>query len=142
MPFIRQFDLPRGPFSDLVDGVAMDIGHRRFKNFAELYQYCYRVASTVGIVCVQIFGCQDAQSRDYAMDLGLALQLTNILRDVKKDLALGRLYIPLEDMARFAVTEDMLVQRHRVAERASAAAGPGGAGPRLLHARHPRHSAR
>ena len=110
VPFIREFDLPRGPFSDLVDGVAMDIGHRRFKNFAELYQYCYRVASTVGIVCVQIFGCQDAQSRDYAMDLGLALQLTNILRDVKKDLAIGRLYIPLDDMARFAVTEDMLVR--------------------------------
>jgi phytoene synthase len=109
VPFIREFDLPRGPFSDLVDGVAMDIGHRRFKNFAELYQYCYRVASTVGIVCVQIFGCQDAQSRDYAMDLGLALQLTNILRDVKKDLAIGRLYIPLEDMARFSVTEEMLV---------------------------------
>jgi phytoene synthase len=110
VPFIRQFDLPRGPFADLVDGVAMDIGHRRFKNFAELYQYCYRVASTVGIVCVQIFGCQDAQSRDYAMDLGLALQLTNILRDVKKDLAIGRLYIPLDDMARLGVTEDMLVR--------------------------------
>jgi len=110
VPFIRQFDLPRGPFSDLVDGVAMDIGHRRFKNFAELYQYCYRVASTVGIVCVQIFGCQDAQSRDYAMDLGVALQLTNILRDVKKDLALGRLYIPLDEMARHGVTEDMLAR--------------------------------
>jgi 15-cis-phytoene synthase len=109
MPFIKQFDLPRGPFGDLVDGVAMDIGHRRFKTFAELYQYCYRVASTVGIICVQIFGCQDAQSRDYAMDLGLALQLTNILRDVKKDLAVGRLYIPLEDLARHEVTEDMLV---------------------------------
>ena len=109
VPFIRQFDLPRGPFTDLVDGVAMDIGHRRFKNFAELYQYCYRVASTVGIICVQIFGCQDAQSRDYATDLGLALQLTNILRDVKKDLALGRVYIPMDDMARFGVTEDMLV---------------------------------
>jgi phytoene synthase len=109
VPFIRQFDLPRGPFSDLVDGVAMDIGHRRFKNFAELYQYCYRVASTVGIVCVQIFGCQDAQSRDYAMDLGLALQLTNILRDVKKDLAQGRLYIPLDDLAKHQVTEAMLV---------------------------------
>ena len=109
VPFVKQFDLPRGPFGDLVDGVAMDIGHRRFKTFAELYQYCYRVASTVGIICVQIFGCQDAQSRDYAMDLGLALQLTNILRDVKKDLAAGRLYIPLDDLARHEVTEDMLV---------------------------------
>ena len=109
VPFIRQFDLPRGPLADLVDGVAMDIGHRRFKNFAELYQYCYRVASTVGIICVQIFGCQDAQSRDYATDLGLALQLTNILRDVKKDLALGRVYLPLDDLAKFGVTEAMLV---------------------------------
>jgi phytoene synthase len=108
VPFIAQFDLPRGPFADLVDGVAMDIGHRRFKTFAELYQYCYRVASTVGIICVQIFGCEDAQSRDYAMDLGLALQLTNILRDVKKDLEIGRLYLPLDDLARFGVTEDML----------------------------------
>jgi phytoene synthase len=108
VPFIVEFDLPRGPFGDLVDGVAMDIGHRRFKNFAELYQYCYRVASTVGIICVQIFGCQDAQSRDYAMDLGLALQLTNILRDVKKDLAQGRLYIPLDDLAAHHVTEAML----------------------------------
>lgn len=108
-PFIRQFDLPRGPFGDLVDGVAMDIGERRFRTFAELYQYCYRVASTVGIICVQIFGCQDAQSRDYAMDLGLALQLTNILRDVEPDLERGRLYIPLEDLARHEVTESMLV---------------------------------
>ena len=88
----------------------MDIGHRRYKTFAELYQYCYRVASTVGIICVQIFGCQDAQSRDYATDLGLALQLTNILRDVEKDLAQGRLYIPLDDLARFGVTEEMLAR--------------------------------
>lgn len=110
-PYVRAFDLPRGPFGDLVDGVAMDVGHRRYKTFAELYQYCYRVASTVGIICVQIFGCQDAQSRDYATDLGLALQLTNILRDVKKDLAQGRLYIPLDDMARFGVTEEMLARQ-------------------------------
>lgn len=108
LPYVEQFNLPRGPFGDLVDGVAMDIGHRRYKTFAELYQYCYRVASTVGIICVQIFGCEDAQSRDYAIDLGLALQLTNILRDVKTDLAQGRLYIPLDDLARHGVTEDML----------------------------------
>jgi len=105
VPFIRQFDLPRGPFTDLVDGVAMDIGHRRFKNFAELYQYCYRVASTVGIICVQIFGCQDAQARDYATDLGLALQLTNILRDVKADYERGHIYLPLQDLDRFGCGE-------------------------------------
>ena len=107
-PYVESFGLPRGPFGDRVDGVAMDIGHRRFKTFAELYQYCYRVASTVGIICVQIFGCEDAQSRDYAMDLGVALQLTNILRDVKTDFARGRLYIPLDDLAQHGVTEDML----------------------------------
>ena len=107
----------------------MDIGHRRFKTFAELYQYCYRVASTVGIICVQIFGCQDAQSRDYAMDLGLALQLTNILRDVKKDLALGRLYIPLDDLARFERDRGHAGARHGVAERARAAAGAGRPAP-------------
>ncbi len=107
-PFVAAFDLPRRPLEDLVDGVAMDVGPRRFKAFGELYQYCYRVASTVGLVCVQIFGCEEAGSRDYAVDLGLALQLTNIIRDVKTDLDRGRLYIPLDDLASHGCTEDML----------------------------------
>ncbi|HEY8551674.1 MAG TPA: presqualene diphosphate synthase HpnD [Vicinamibacterales bacterium] len=110
VPFISEFDLPQRPLEDLVDGVAMDIGHRRYRTFGELYQYCYRVAATVGLVCVQIFGCEEAGSRDYAVDLGVALQLTNILRDVKADLARGRLYIPLEDLARHGVTENMLAE--------------------------------
>ena len=97
-PFVAAFDLPQRPLEDLVDGVAMDIGSRRYKTFGELYQYCYRVASTVGLVCVQIFGCQEADSRDYAVDLGVALQLTNILRDVAVDLERGRLYIPLDEL--------------------------------------------
>jgi phytoene synthase len=113
VPVIREFTLPQRPLEDLVDGVAMDIGPRRFKTFGELYQYCYRVASTVGLVCVQIFGCEEAGSRDYAVDLGVALQLTNILRDVKADLETGRLYIPLDDLARHGVSEDML--RHDTA---------------------------
>jgi phytoene synthase len=86
----------------------MDIGRRRYKTFGELYQYCYRVASTVGLVCVQIFGCEEAASRDYAVDLGVALQLTNILRDVPADFAQGRLYIPLDEMERFGCTEESL----------------------------------
>jgi phytoene synthase len=107
-PFVTMFDLPQRPLEDLVDGVAMDIGGRRYKTFGELYQYCYRVASTVGLVCVQIFGCQEADSRDYAVDLGVALQLTNILRDVGVDLERGRLYIPLEDLEQGGCSEEML----------------------------------
>jgi 15-cis-phytoene synthase len=107
-PWTTRFKLPQHPLEDLVDGVAMDIGQRRYRTFGELYQYCYRVASTVGLVCVQIFGCEEAASRDYAVDLGVALQLTNILRDVPADLARGRLYVPLDDLQRFGCTEESL----------------------------------
>ena len=106
--YARSFHLPRRPFEDLVDGVSMDVGHRRYRSFNELYQYCYKVASTVGLICVEIFGCREAASRDYAVDLGIALQLTNILRDVKPDLERDRLYVPLDDLARFNCTEEML----------------------------------
>jgi phytoene synthase len=104
-PLVARFDLPRQPFEDLVDGVAMDVGTRRYATFDELREYCYRVASTVGLICVAIFGCRSEQSRRYAIELGLALQLTNILRDVAADLGRGRLYIPLEDLAAHACTE-------------------------------------
>jgi 15-cis-phytoene synthase len=112
-PLARLFRLPRRPLEDLIDGVSMDVGYRRYRTFNELYQYCYKVASTVGLICVEIFGCREAASRDYAVDLGIALQLTNILRDVKTDLDRGRLYIPLDDLTRFNVTEDMLRCAHR-----------------------------
>jgi phytoene synthase len=104
-PLVPQFGLPRQPFDDLVSGVAMDVGAPRYATFSELHEYCYRVASTVGLICVAIFGCRSEQSRRYAVDLGLALQLTNILRDVPADLARGRLYIPLEDLTRFGCSE-------------------------------------
>ncbi len=74
----------------------MDAGGRRYRTFDDLREYCYRVASTVGLVCIEIFGAREA--RAYAIDLGIALQLTNILRDVRADLAQGRLYLPLEDL--------------------------------------------
>jgi 15-cis-phytoene synthase len=114
-PWVARFALPQRPLEDLIDGVSMDIGHRRYKTFGELYQYCYRVASTVGLVCVQIFGCEEAASRDYAVDLGVALQLTNILRDVPADLAQGRLYIPLDELQRFGCTEEALLTTPRAA---------------------------
>jgi phytoene synthase len=108
LPFIIQFNLPRTAFEDVIDGVAMDLEQRRYETFEALRQYCIRVASAVGLICVEIFGYRDLQSRDYAVDLGIALQLTNIVRDVGYDLRRGRLYIPLEDLRRFGCTEDDL----------------------------------
>lgn len=104
-PFIAKFRLPRSGFDDLIDGVAMDLQRRRYETFEELRQYCLRVASAVGLICVEIFGYRDVQTRDYAIDLGIALQLTNIIRDIAPDLERGRLYIPAEDMRQFACTE-------------------------------------
>ena len=83
----------------------MDVGSRRYATFVDLYEYCIRVASAVGLMCVEIFGYEDPKAREYANDLGVALQLTNILRDVPEDLGRGRVYIPLEDFARFGCTE-------------------------------------
>ena len=107
-PLIPKFNLPRTAFDALIEGVEMDIGSRRYETFEELYEYCIRVASAVGLMCVEIFGYSDPRARQYATNLGVALQLTNILRDVPKDLALGRVYLPQEDLRRFGVSEDAL----------------------------------
>jgi phytoene synthase len=104
-PFIGTFHLPRKPFEDLVDGVEMDLAIARYQTFEALYEYCWRVASTVGLICLEIFGYSRPESREYAMNLGIALQLTNIIRDVRVDLERGRVYLPQEDMRRFGVTE-------------------------------------
>ena len=117
-PLVPKFSLPRPAFDALVEGVAMDLGSRRYETFDELYEYCIRVASAVGLMCVQIFGYSDPRARQYATDLGVALQLTNILRDVPEDLARGRVYIPQEDLQRFGVTEEDL-------RREAASAGRG-----------------
>jgi phytoene/squalene synthetase len=93
-PLVAEFRLPRQPFEDLIDGVAMDLAIDRYETIDELLEYCRRVASAVGLVCIEIFGCRDAGARDYAINLGLALQLTNIVRDVGVDLARGRVYLP------------------------------------------------
>ena len=104
-PLVRTFDLPRDPFEDLIDGVEMDLHLNRYETFGDLIEYCRRVASAVGLVCIRIFGCRDDAARDYAINLGLALQITNIIRDVGTDLASGRVYLPQEDLARFGVRE-------------------------------------
>lgn len=104
-PHIARFDLPRQAFVDLIDGVEMDLVHTRYETFAALYQYCLRVAAAVGLICVEIFGYEDPRARDYAIDLGVALQLTNIIRDVSLDLKRGRVYLPREDLDRFGCRE-------------------------------------
>jgi phytoene synthase len=105
---VREFNLPRTPFEDLIDGVAMDLTCASYKTFESLAEYCRRVASTVGLTCVEIFGYRDPKAREYAVNLGLALQLTNIIRDVATDLERGRIYLPAEDLTRFGVTEEAL----------------------------------
>jgi phytoene synthase len=107
-PFIREFNLPRARFEALIDGVEMDLSHARYQTFDALLEYCRRVASAVGLICVEIFGYRDLGSLAYAETLGIALQLTNIIRDVGVDLRRGRIYLPAEDLDRFGVTEEDL----------------------------------
>jgi phytoene synthase len=107
-PFVAEFGLPRDQFEALIDGVEMDLVYDRYPTFAQLEEYCRRVASAVGLICVEIFGYADQRTRAYAEQLGIALQLTNIIRDVPGDLARGRVYLPVEDLARFGVTDEDL----------------------------------
>ena len=107
-PLVARYGLPRASFDALIDGVEMDLGERRYETFEALHGYCLRVASAVGLICLEIFGYRDPKAREYATDLGVALQLTNILRDVPEDLARGRVYIPLEDFRACGCTEDDL----------------------------------
>jgi phytoene synthase len=111
-PLISRFELPRDAFVDVIDGVAMDLDTTRYQTFEDLLQYCRRVASAVGLICIRIFGCRDPRARDYALNLGVALQLTNIVRDIKDDLARGRVYLPLDDLAAAGCTvEDLAAGR-------------------------------
>jgi phytoene synthase len=106
---VARFPIPRGAFEDIVAGCRMDLHTRRYASFVELRGYCERVASAVGLATIEIFGYDDPRTREYAVELGLALQLTNILRDIAQDAARDRIYLPLEDLARFGVSETELV---------------------------------
>jgi phytoene synthase len=105
VPFIRRFNLPREAFQAVLDGIAMDVEQTRYPTFDHLREYCYRVASAVGLICLEIFGYRDPVTRQYGVDLGIALQLTNIVRDVRTDLERGRIYLPADDLWRFEVEE-------------------------------------
>ena len=107
---LQTYAVPIKPALELLDGVAMDLGKRRYRNFAELELYCYRVAGTIGLLTSPIFGYSDERALTYAVELGIALQLTNILRDVGEDLQRNRIYLPLEEMERFGYSEEDLQQ--------------------------------
>ncbi|HTS70544.1 MAG TPA: presqualene diphosphate synthase HpnD [Terriglobia bacterium] len=106
---IRRFRIPRQPFEDLILGLGMDLNHTRYQTFEDLSQYCYRVASTIGLMCIEIFGYKSGATRDYAVNLGKALQLVNILRDIQRDAQRGRIYIPGEDLDRFEIRPGALL---------------------------------
>lgn len=102
----RRFNIRRQHFDEFIAGVEMDLTRKRYRTFADLRLFCYRVASTVGLMCIEIFGYSNPAARDYAENLGIALQLTNIMRDVQEDAGRGRIYLPLEDLSQFGVSED------------------------------------
>jgi phytoene synthase len=110
---VARFPIPRGAFEAIVAGCRMDLTTRRYATFADLRVYCERVASAVGLASIEIFGYDDPRTREYAVELGLALQLTNILRDIAPDAARDRLYLPLEDLERFGVAEAELLAAAR-----------------------------
>ncbi|MFQ5796055.1 MAG: presqualene diphosphate synthase HpnD [Candidatus Bipolaricaulia bacterium] len=105
------YSIPRDHFEQVIDGVEMDLTTRCYQRFEDLRLYCYRVASVVGLISLQIFEYQDLRAREHAIELGLAMQLTNILRDVKEDLERDRIYLPLEDLERFGYSEKQLEQQ-------------------------------
>lgn len=107
---IDSFDIPVRYFHEVIDGVEMDLTTTRYGTFEELRVYCYRVASAVGLVCIEIFGYTDERAREYAVDMGLAMQLTNIIRDVREDSRRGRIYVPLDELMRFGYAEQDLEQ--------------------------------
>jgi phytoene synthase len=106
---VVRFNIPQRYFDEVIDGVEMDLSRRRYETFDELILYCRRVASAVGLICIEIFGYSNPATRVYAEKLGLAFQLTNIIRDVREDAQRGRIYLPLEDLHRFGVTESELL---------------------------------
>jgi len=105
-PIIQKFSLNFELFDELIKGCEMDLARNRYENFEALEKYCYHVASVVGLLSIEIFGYKNPTCRDYAIHLGKALQLTNILRDVKTDAERGRIYLPLDELKKFHVGED------------------------------------
>lgn len=106
---LNRFPMPKLYFEEMINGCEMDLERNRYESFDELYQYCYRVAAVTGLMCIEIFTYQSPQTRAYAVNLGIALQLTNILRDLKEDAERDRIYLPQEDLRRFGYSENDLI---------------------------------
>jgi len=102
---VNKYNIPKEYFDELLSGMYMDMTKTRYENFDELYQYCYKVAGVVGLIMLKILGAKDDSAKDYAVKLGIAMQLTNILRDIKEDYLRQRIYLPLEDLERFKLCE-------------------------------------
>ena len=112
---VNRFRIPKQYFMTLLDGMEMDLTRNRYETFEELREYCYSVASVVGLICIEIFGYKYEETKEYAVDLGIALQLTNILRDISQDAERGRIYLPQEDLRAFGYTEkDLLSQTYNL----------------------------
>ena len=109
-PFISQFNLAQEHFLEIIDGMEMDLKFNRYEDFKQLQLYCYRVASVVGLLSASIFGFKNRKTLKYAHDLGMAFQLTNIIRDVGEDARRGRIYLPLDELRKANVSEDDILQ--------------------------------
>jgi 15-cis-phytoene synthase len=112
LPFVKEFNLVKEHFLEIIDGMEMDLKFNRYENFKQLQLYCYRVASVVGLLSASIFGFKNRKTLKYAHDLGMAFQLTNIIRDVGEDARRGRIYLPLDELKKARVTEDDILQSH------------------------------
>jgi phytoene synthase len=109
-PVVASFGLPEAHFQTVIDGMAMDLERNRYLDFADLEGYCHRVAGVVGLLSAEIFGCTNPATRQFARDLGIAFQLTNIIRDVGEDARRGRIYLPQDELARHGVTAAAVLQ--------------------------------
>jgi len=108
---IQRYDIPPGYFFELIEGVGSDLTTTRYETFDDLYRYCYRVASVVGLTSIHVFGYESDRALALAEKCGIAFQLTNILRDVREDAERGRVYLPAEDLRRFGLSADDLIER-------------------------------
>jgi 15-cis-phytoene synthase len=109
-PFVAEFSLAQEHFLEIIDGMEMDLKFNRYEDFEQLQLYCYRVASLVGLLSAQIFGFSNHNTLKYAQDLGMAFQLTNIIRDVGEDARRGRIYLPLDELTKAGVSEEDILQ--------------------------------
>jgi len=110
---VARYQIPHEYFFDMIEGVSSDLEPRRIQTFAELYDYCYHVASVVGLTIIHIFGFESPKALELAEKCGIAFQLTNILRDVREDAAKNRVYLPAEDFTRFGVSPETMAPHHR-----------------------------